>query len=852
MDWLIDGLRTISGTIDFGLLYLANLVYDVFQKIADVDLLANGQLSDFTTRIYVLLGVFMLIKLTISLFKYLIDPDTFSDNSKGFGKLIQNVIVSLLLIISVPFIYDTAMRIQKIVLDQNVIGNFILGVSNTTVDPAAGAGETVTFSIFNSFFTLRSDLAGTTNCNKEMYSLVNEEYRNKDCWRNLPDPKPVDGTVTVNCDCYNDLKTFADEEADLKAYSQAYSKGNFEGIKNMIYGLDVSGGKGYPLNAKFAKNADTNYTYLFSYSWGVSWLAAVFLIYIFATFCVDIGIRVVKLAFLVIIAPIPILSKIDPSGKGEMFSKWLKMCGYTYLDVFIRYASVFFIVYVIKQLPAIMATLFTSGGGVIATLFIIFGALLFAKELPNLLQELIPGMKDFGGGFGKSFKKLGEAPILGRGVKSLSAGTAAGFAAYRANRWDRRNENKINAAAAELDAKQRARAQGKGAVSSWMEGKKAKMGEGAKGTLDNLNVKNMAKDARGVGREAANARDEAWSSTGWLGGENKSTLAKAKAAKTKATNEQLTKMRDGYKAQQKAQKVYDQIVGTAKEAVKTEAIKNYDATKSADQPEFKNLNSSEQNKIIEQAYKDNKDVITAQADINEQKMYVNKEFGKKVTALREAKEVKNNAQSVYETAKMSVESGSKVVNGVTYNTSEEAAGAVDKLRIASVKASTNYDFLNTELKEEAAKSPNDADTYTKYEKAKDSIEKREYMAEKYSDLKKSRETTSQNKTNTTPETASQNKANATPESTIPQSQSKHDVDVEVIDMEASKQRTETGSGNLVDNLSFNKDGQTKPQNMRPNIDIKEQVKEVQNKLETEIKKPGEVNTNPENKPNNKE
>ena len=60
--------------------------------MANLDLVShNSVMHDLVGRIYLLLGIFMLFKVAFSMIQYLIDPNSFSDSAKGFGKLVTNL-----------------------------------------------------------------------------------------------------------------------------------------------------------------------------------------------------------------------------------------------------------------------------------------------------------------------------------------------------------------------------------------------------------------------------------------------------------------------------------------------------------------------------------------------------------------------------------------------------------------------------------------------------------------------------------------------------------------------------------------------------------------------------------------
>ena len=66
------------------------------------------------------------------------------------------------------------------------------------------------------------------------------------------------------------------------------------------------------------------------------------------TYCISVATRVIQLAYLQLIAPVPILSYIsDPEGS---FKNWTKQCMTTYLDLFIRLAVVYFAIFLIMDI----------------------------------------------------------------------------------------------------------------------------------------------------------------------------------------------------------------------------------------------------------------------------------------------------------------------------------------------------------------------------------------------------------------------------------------------------------------------------------------------------------------------
>jgi len=66
-------------------------------------------------------------------------------------------------------------------------------------------------------------------------------------------------------------------------------------------------------------------------------------------YCISVGVRLIMLAFLQLIAPIPILSYLGQDKDG-VFGKWAKKCLSTFLDLFIRLAIIYFVIFIISLL----------------------------------------------------------------------------------------------------------------------------------------------------------------------------------------------------------------------------------------------------------------------------------------------------------------------------------------------------------------------------------------------------------------------------------------------------------------------------------------------------------------------
>jgi len=161
-------------------------------------------------------------------------------------------------------------------------------------------------------------------------------------------------------------------------------------------------------------------------------------LWILAMYTITLGVRVVKLAFLRLIAPIPILSYLSPK-KDTPFQKWIKQCVTTYLDLFIRLAIIYFCMLLISIIFASdgvainSATYLSPHDGLYKwfNIILILGILLFAKKIPEILGEIFPSMGGKGGldlGFGLKSR----TDFMGKGLATRAAGAAIGMGAIGA------------------------------------------------------------------------------------------------------------------------------------------------------------------------------------------------------------------------------------------------------------------------------------------------------------------------------------------------------------------------------------------------------------------------------------
>ena len=103
MEYIVKILRTLFFHIDRVVYEGIGSVYDLLLRIARTTILSDDMIGDFSERIYALIGIFMLFKISISLITYVLNPDEFVDKEKGFSSIIKRVVISLFCLALVPY-----------------------------------------------------------------------------------------------------------------------------------------------------------------------------------------------------------------------------------------------------------------------------------------------------------------------------------------------------------------------------------------------------------------------------------------------------------------------------------------------------------------------------------------------------------------------------------------------------------------------------------------------------------------------------------------------------------------------------------------------------------------------------
>lgn len=382
-------LNGMSMFLDKIIYSLISTVYQVFIAVSKASLYGNvdDKINKLTERIYVILGIAMLFVMAYNIILLIINPDK-SSGDKSVQGLFKNFVISIVVLTLLPTIFNYMNILQNDIIDSHVIEKVILGDSDSNGGSLKNMGSNIATMIYSTFY------------------------------------HPID--ENENAVSYEDCKSNSGASASCADYVSAYDNGKNGKVSAFIDDAKLE-------DALNSKTPTMELLALISTACGVVALL------MFVSYAFDIGIRVAKLAFLQIIAPVPVILRITKPS-GGVFSKWTSKLIETYLTLFLRLITIYFSMYMISLLAEGFGS--TNGGifanagsmsaivGLFARLVLIVGVLLFAKEAPKLLEELMGSTMKGGGFMPKDIgKKLTGAPLIGGALGAAGALAGKGIGA---------------------------------------------------------------------------------------------------------------------------------------------------------------------------------------------------------------------------------------------------------------------------------------------------------------------------------------------------------------------------------------------------------------------------------------
>ena len=386
-DFFNNFIRSLFCSIDY---YIYSSIEWVTQGIFDIsELRTNVKIvSEVRNKLYVLLGILMLFKISATFINYMINPDQMSDREKGVKNLIERTIGMIALLIMLPTIFNFLYRTQKAFLP--ILPRVLLGKEQADVTKTVTENSnTMAVTVLQAFF---------------------HPYYEDDPKKEFPS---IDGSKEIES-----LDDFVQHVNDVNP------------LENPLLGSNVDG-------------------YSYEYRFFVSTIVGLIVLGLLVSMTIDIAIRLFKLLVLEMLAPIPIISNIKPSSeKDSPFSNWLKEVLISFFDIFIKLGLIYLVLFFIVKLNenGLFVTWESAEGSKINPLrlmylkvFLIVGLLIFAHQAPKFIRKII-GIKDgdegsflgsVAGGLAGFGSGLISGAISGQGLKgAISGGIAGANAGY--------------------------------------------------------------------------------------------------------------------------------------------------------------------------------------------------------------------------------------------------------------------------------------------------------------------------------------------------------------------------------------------------------------------------------------
>ena len=379
---IMDGIRTFFLTLCDAIYRLIYFTFYIFEKLGTANILKDGQLEGIFSRVGLIIGIFMIFRVTFAFVQYIVDPDAMTDKNKGMGNIVKKIVIAIVLLGSTTSLFKLAYRVQDLIVDSKVLSKVIFNYDVN--DKEDSFGGRLSAEVFSAFYRLNA--AADTTGNDCEYYFINDDNINL-IKQNIMQKK---GSLDIAYSCVTE------------------------------------------------RDSNDNYIVEFDGGGFVALVMGAAVLYTIAIFTIQVGVRLVQLAYLQIIAPIPIIMYITPKG-DDYLKKWGTQCLTTFLDFFLRTAIIYFAIAMIQNLmEADTLSSILSGGGSASNgwqatyifVIMVIAILIFAKKVPALLKEIFPSL---GGAaafdYGLSFKKQVVEPLktaynspLGWGLKLAGKG----------------------------------------------------------------------------------------------------------------------------------------------------------------------------------------------------------------------------------------------------------------------------------------------------------------------------------------------------------------------------------------------------------------------------------------------
>ena len=437
---ILDGFRSIMAGLDRVVYNLLSVIYEIFFNVATANIISGQTVKTFYSRVQLILGVVIMFKVAISLFNGIMNPDSLNDGKNGFSSIIKRVVMVLIMfVLMVPLnipnagnsddytsnsqsswnarmnengiLFGTLYEVQSRLLSQNIVSKLILGTDYSASNDEDDDPNSIS-NFANDTLHLNVNENEYEKAARQLSSIVLRCFVTINLESEYGDPAEDDDRMCKE-----------DSEPKLENYDKSYA----------VYEDDDSTASEILAEINQMCDIQTGWggeRYAYNYLFGFSTIVGILFVIIIVSFTVDAAIRVFKLAILRLIAPIPIISYIDPKTEST-FQNWVKILGKTFADLFVRLAIINFVIFFIREFGTNSLGVTVAGNGLVGVfskIFIYLGLLMFAKEAPKFIADSL-GIKDTGKF--KLFGGLGRLHATGSMLAGTVGSAATNWRAFR-------------------------------------------------------------------------------------------------------------------------------------------------------------------------------------------------------------------------------------------------------------------------------------------------------------------------------------------------------------------------------------------------------------------------------------
>lgn len=430
IDAIKQGFIGIILTLDTLIFGLIGSAFKIFIALAGARLLTSETYFEIANKLYVIIGVLMLFVLAYAILRGIVDPDPDKSIKEHAGpKMLKNIIIAVLGLALAPSIFNLMYQAQGLILEQDVLGKIFFRIENTElVQTSEGAknpdeyvkqigGSVTATSLWQAFFHPSPDSgldASEIEVDASSY-FVDGAVGLAACAAGIGIMGAA-GWTGVGLLVGGVIALFGCGSAvgNISAGTEAINYDNL--TLEQAYNL-TSGGQPFGMYTAFLScyTDDGSIEYLFI----ISTIAGAFALYAFVSFSIDMGIRAAKLAYLQIIAPVPLVMQVLPKFQ-ENFKKYISSVTSTFLEVFVRISVVYVVVYIICHLSDMFSTADALWGNadlsaaelLFAYAFLILGLIAFCRHAPEMITQTLGLPKgDMHLGIGKKLAEGGAFSV---------------------------------------------------------------------------------------------------------------------------------------------------------------------------------------------------------------------------------------------------------------------------------------------------------------------------------------------------------------------------------------------------------------------------------------------------------